>query len=280
MKKSQVKMVLCGVLAILCCWVPISSAQVTSNVYTRVLYIQAGERVGTAFTMDVDGRQYLITAKHLTIGLKEQDLVNVYSSNKWSPTPVKVLRCKDPVDIAVLVPSRILTPSYLLEPISGNRQITIGQDVYFVGFPLGLSMEDKGLNRDYPLGIVKKGVLSASFNEEGVVIYLLDAFNNPGFSGAPVVYRETPHADAYVLGVVSGFPRELSPVMTPRELRSGEDTSKIEPWRIIERTKGHKEVLVDTGQLVNLNPGIVICYGIKHAIELIQQNPLGPKIAQ
>jgi hypothetical protein len=97
-----------------------------------------------------------------------------------------------------------------------------------------------------------------------------------------VVYRERPQVDTplYVLGVVTGFPGELSPVMTPRKLRSGEDTTKIEPWRIIERKKVQKEILIDTGQLVKLNTGIVTCYGIKHAIELIQQNPLGPKIAQ
>src|ERR1039457_7430494 len=41
-----------------------SYGQVTSNVLRRTVLIQSS-MVGTAFTIDVDGRQYLITAKHV-----------------------------------------------------------------------------------------------------------------------------------------------------------------------------------------------------------------------
>ena len=39
---------------------------VNANILTRVLHLKIGEMTGTAFTVEVDGRQYLITAKHLT----------------------------------------------------------------------------------------------------------------------------------------------------------------------------------------------------------------------
>ena len=54
---------LCSIL-----YIPSVTAQVTSNVLRRTLLIQASE-TGTAFTIDIDGRQYIITAKHIVKGL-------------------------------------------------------------------------------------------------------------------------------------------------------------------------------------------------------------------
>jgi hypothetical protein len=52
-----------------------AQAQITSNVLRRVLMIQVGTTSGSSFTIDVDGRQYLITAKHLVAGLKLEDTI-------------------------------------------------------------------------------------------------------------------------------------------------------------------------------------------------------------
>ena len=63
-------------------------AQVTSNVLLRVLMIRAGDKIGSAFTIDVDGRQYLVTAKHVVANLKERDTVEVWKSEAWHPMKV------------------------------------------------------------------------------------------------------------------------------------------------------------------------------------------------
>ena len=49
---------------------------VNTNILTRVLHLKIGEMTGTAFTVEVDGRQYLITAKHLTgeSGIEELEI--------------------------------------------------------------------------------------------------------------------------------------------------------------------------------------------------------------
>ena len=47
---------------------PIDRGPVTSNVLLRVFPVRIGERVGTGFTMEIDHRQYLVTAKHLLVG--------------------------------------------------------------------------------------------------------------------------------------------------------------------------------------------------------------------
>lgn len=280
---KAIKILLC-VLSILCCYVVDLSAQITSNVYVRVLKIKVGDTMGTSFTMDIDGRQYLITAKHIVKNLNQEGSIEIDKNNQWSPISVKVLKCLDPIDIAVLIPPKVLTPTYPLEPISDSRKIIIGQDAYFAGFPLGISMDPSGVNLDHSLAIVKKGIVSAQINEKGAIIYLIDGFNNHGFSGGPIVFRNVsdlnPNSPLYLLGVVSGFPKDLSPVMTPEKVREDQDTSNVEQWRIVRLKDGQKAILRDTDQVVNLNPGIVIGYGIKHAIDLIRKNPLGPKIEQ
>ena len=58
-----------------------------------------------------------------------------------------------------------------------------------------------------PLAFMKKGIFSATTNENGAVVFFLDGHNNPGFSGGPVVYRDLNQSGApvfYVAAVVSG----------------------------------------------------------------------------
>ena len=121
-------------LIILAC-IGVAQAQVTSNVLLRVLRVQAGNDLGTAFTLDVDGRQYLVTAKHVVATLKPEDTVKIFKDGTWTSLGVKVFRCDDPIDIAVLSPPSQLTVSYALEP--GGANMFYGQDAYLVGFPYG-----------------------------------------------------------------------------------------------------------------------------------------------
>ncbi len=105
---------------------------VTSNVLKRVVRIVIGKASGTAFTLEVDGRHYLITAKHVVATLKDGDsTIKVCGDGgQCVDTPVTVLRCADPTDIAVLVPSKILTATFNLPATSAG--MVLGQDVYFV----------------------------------------------------------------------------------------------------------------------------------------------------
>jgi hypothetical protein len=82
----------------------------TANVLKRVVRIGVSGGSGTAFTVDVDGGQYLITAKHVVAIIKETNsTVQVWDDGgKCENIPVTVLRCSDPVEIAVLVPKKLL----------------------------------------------------------------------------------------------------------------------------------------------------------------------------
>ena len=116
--------------------------QVTSNVLQRVLNVRVNagtdhEGTATAFTIDVDGREYLVTAKHVVKGLKDKDKIDIFINDGWSPLAVDILRCEDPVDIAVLIPPRQLTVNFDL-PFENGR-FRFGQDAYLLGFPYGIS---------------------------------------------------------------------------------------------------------------------------------------------
>ena len=41
---------------------------ITSNFIHRIFRIKCGEFMGTGFTIDVDGKQYVVTAKHVVNG--------------------------------------------------------------------------------------------------------------------------------------------------------------------------------------------------------------------
>jgi hypothetical protein len=263
------------------CGAIVANAQVTSNVFTRVLELKSGGQLGTGFTVDVGGRQYLITAKHLVTGIKERGEVDVFAANQWRKIEVRVFRCADPVDIAVLAPDRLLTPSYTLEPVSKTHSFIVGQDAYFLGFPYGIAMAQwSAVNLQHPLAFTAKASISAAVHEQEAEVLLLDGRNNPGFSGAPVVFRDVLQEKPtfYLAGVVSGFRPELVPVTAPEVVTSPKQLKGVEPWRIRKRKDGKTVVLRDTERMVPQNTGIVIAYHIKPAIELIEQHPIGPVV--
>jgi hypothetical protein len=262
-------------------------AQITTNVFERVLdlRVNAGTpeaATATGFTLDVDGREYLITAKHVVAHLKDEDSIDILANEVWVPFHVKIFRCEDPVDIAVLIPPRQLTINFDLPFDRLNYQF--GQEAYFLGFPYGIAPPSLGANGPYPLAIVKRGTIAGTIpidikKKAGMV--LLDGYNNPGFSGGPIVYRDFSQS-TYVMkliGVISGFVPEIVPAMVQHDINKKEDASpvaKSQPWRISQHPNGKYFEYVDNGTYVTLNTGIVQGFGIDPAIDLIRQHPIGP----
>lgn len=153
--------------------------------------------------------------------------------------------------------------------------------MFFAGFPYGLFTSGVNVNDLYPIAFVKKGIMSASSAEKGATMIFLDGHNNPGFSGGPIVYRDLDrNTFVYKLaGVVSGFRFEVGAVfqteLVNREQITSEDIAKA---RITEKD-GRLLRLKDTDHVVKLNTGIVVGYGITHAIELIRKHAIRPKLS-
>jgi S1-C subfamily serine protease len=232
-------------------FVPSINAQmVSSNALQRVFQLKCGDQLGSAFTIDVNKRQYLVTARHLVAALRDTGKIQLRKDADWFPVSVRVFfPGAKSVDVAVLAPDRVVSPTHSL-PTEGNYFLS--QDVYFLGFPYGMSIEGKTLNAGFPLPFVKKGLIAAFIDgDAGYQIIFVDGINNPGFSGGPVVYQNSETRALSVLGVVSGY-------------RFQED-------RVIQGAN-------ETPMSVRSNSGLLVAWSIKAALDLIERNPVGAEI--
>jgi hypothetical protein len=249
-----IRRVLSALLA-LCVASDLVLAQVpTSNVIYRVLRIKTPTDTGSAFTIEVDGRQYLITARHLLEGFGSEGEVDLWMEERWSRVRVRAIYpAKEAVDIAALDPGRAVTVMFPLEPSSGG--LTLGQQVYFLGYPYGLGTS--GSFGPAPPGFgeipfLKSGIVSAvdDRDPEANLLYL-DGHNNPGFSGGPIVFWHSESRRFRVAGVVRGYRNEALPVIKRKNLDD-------------PRAQAHNDLYT------RANSGIVIGYDIRHIVEAIR----------
>ena len=110
----------------------------TSNVLYRVLRIKTATSTGSAFTIEVDGKQYLITARHLLTGFGSEGEIELWIGGQVEPGPGRApsIPSKEVVDIAALDLGQAGHDHLPLKPSSGG--LTLGQQVYFLGYPYGL----------------------------------------------------------------------------------------------------------------------------------------------
>ena len=220
---------------------------ITTNILQRTFQFSFGEDQGTCFTIDYDNRQYIVTARHLVEPITDSATIRIKHDKIWKDCLVNLVgHGGGKVDISVLAAGIQISPKYPLPPTAAG--LVLGQDVYFLGFPYGLTSEIGELNQNFPLPFVKKATMSAMDFNHGP--FLLDGHNNPGFSGGPVVFSEVgkPANQFSVAGVISGYRFSMEPVY-------------LEDKRTTLEFK--------------YNTGIVLAYGIKHAVDLISQNPIG-----
>ena len=221
---------------------------ITTNILQRTFRIMYDNRTGTCFTIDVDGRQYLITAQHVASSIIGSGIVKIFQEGIWKNLQVELVgQGENGVDITVLAPGLRLSPSHPLN--TSMAGVIVSQDMYFLGFPYGLMNDGGQLNADFPLPLVKKGILSA-MQFGNVRKLLLDGHNNPGFSGGPVVCHrvDDPKDQLTVVGVVSGYLQSSEPVY---------DANRQAAYSFYSNT------------------GIVEAHGIGHALDLIHANPVG-----
>lgn len=220
---------------------------VPAEVLQRTFQISYRGRNGSAFALDVDGKQYMVTAKHLVEEVTGDDEIELKVEAGWRRLPAKLVgHAADEVDLSVLALSESLCPA-TLQPRLGCAGIYFSQDAYFLGFPLGLFggayLEPLG----HPLPLVKKALVSGIWN--GATQLLLDGHNNPGFSGGPVVFAKDGQGPANtVAAIVAGFHESDEPIMADDK---------------------------ETSFTYRANTGIIYAFSIDIALKLIGQNPIG-----
>jgi hypothetical protein len=215
---------------------------VPKEMLDRTLFIKVGNEGGTAFKIDHQGKIYLVTARHVVAGLpKTNATVQVLRSDRWEDlrTVKTLFPISDDVDIAVLeTDEKVSQPFQIKSTEKGG--VTFGQQVWFLGYPWGI--RTRLSNTELPF--IKRGTMSAidTSNPNAIVLYI-DGFNNPGFSGGPILFFDFKSHEYTILGVVKGYRN---------------DTAKV----VVNGKQADTNILV--------NSGILIGYDIRHAIQAIE----------
>lgn len=244
----------------------------TTNVLTRMTVIESEYGTGTAFSIDVDNREYWITAKHILTGAKRppygkvsKDSVSVRLLDpglrelRWLPETFRVIDSGEDIDIVVLAgPNPLLQSAPAVMGSNTFTSVTLGGECEFLGYPsasggIWAAQGEDGSFRWMPF--VKHCYVS-SLPDRKTKAVVLDGVNNPGFSGGPVIYRTGP--DQKIIAVISGIVTEPAEVL-PSII------AKVSPTH----AEGHKEK-------VDLNSGFIVAYSIDPAIDAIRKNPIGP----
>lgn len=215
------------------------SNMLPAEVTHQVFQIAVGGSLASAFTIEHNGRQYLVSAAHVFPQPGDHEKLRIYQNNARRHLPVALVGIDRDADTVVLQPPVRIAPKSPLTPSAHG--VSYSQDVYFLGFPFGITPSGSPTDRPFPF--VKKACLSAVNVFSDKTVFYLDGHNNPGFSGGPVVFQRR-DGRASVLSVVSGYRTDERPV----------------------RAKGEELPIT-----FRENTGIIISYDIKHAIHLIDK---------
>lgn len=220
---------------------------VTRDILTIVLRLRRGNEEATGFAIEVDGSQYIVTARHLFNAPQSPTLIDVFRHDSWVTYPVSFIHvATSTVDIAVLkINGQIFTTHPNTLGVAGAK---LSQRVFFVGFPFGLSIDGLVLNNGFPLPLVKHGIIASMPQGDGP--FFVDGINNPGFSGGPVVLDDGNLSRPTIIGVVSGYRWAQEPVF--HEGRQSPDLS------------------------VQSNTGLLVAFSVDHAVRAIKKDAAGP----
>lgn len=214
--------------------------QLTQNFLIRTFNIKYGNQTASCFMIRHKDEDFIVTAKHVFANHSTKGLF-VNTGKSWFKLEGQIyFHSNNLIDIAVFKPTNLTrdTEGISLE----DHDIALGDTGYFLGFPYGMVTEDNGqINSGFPMPFIKKATLSSMGNTGGVITLALDGLNNPGFSGGPVILKNLKKNALTIAGVISGYRPQQNKLVTP-----------LGTWDYHE------------------NSGIIVAYGTKHVIEIIE----------
>jgi hypothetical protein len=229
---------------------------ITNNIISRVFHISINNDIGSSFTIEYKGQQYLISAKHVIESLEYENGdfldIKIFHDKKW-----KNLKCQayihenDDIDIVVLKTNQVGFGKF---PVKlGMEELYLGRDIYFLGFPYGMfsnTEEESEVNFKFPIPFVKKGAFSAIINSDKVTSIYIDAHNNNGFSGGPVI-TVGKNSDVQIIGVNVSYIKHNNVLDYEEQDEDGQ--------------------LYDEKFEYYENSGIMECHAIHHVFEIIDK---------
>jgi hypothetical protein len=158
------------------------SAIPTSNVLTRMTVLESQYGTGSTFSIDVENREYWITAKHMLTGANHSPYGSIAiksvslrllnpagEGERWITVKFSVIDTEKDVDIVVLAPPTPLLTNPLPSVSLDSAGIPFGGDCEFLGFPYGGGWQTKFNNgQPYWLPFMKHCIISGANNLAGM----------------------------------------------------------------------------------------------------------------
>lgn len=225
---------------------------VTMDKLEAVIRIDLGHSCGSCFTLAQNGKQYIVTARHLLGPNPAPSYVRVWLFDQWHKVSVKVVG-SDPLSEALEHDALVLSCSEQVSPfsLSATRgSFYLSQDVYFLGYPYNMAT-DKVSYPNISLPLIKKsivsGVIKSGLDDDFIV---LDGYNNSGFSGGPVITALPIDGHIRTIGIISGYRTDFAPVDNDRDL------------------------------FAEVNAGMIYVTPMKRVLDYIDTNPIGCPISE
>lgn len=124
---------------------------ITTNALSRTFHLRHAGQTATGFLIDIESRQYLVTAKHFVPDVANIVILEIFHDAAWKQVPAQLVgHGEGEIDISVLALSQLMVANdYTLKPDMGG--IVLGQEAFFLGFPYGLFSLGGEMNSNYPL---------------------------------------------------------------------------------------------------------------------------------
>lgn len=180
-----------------------TSSYAVSDIMLNTFKIKTTKGTATAFVVMFQNSPYLVTARHTfpnTTKYGEQVSFHILYDSVYSKYNGKIRFHKDTsVDIAIMAVDNFKPK---LTPFPLTHEIGLGQEVLFFGFPYN-TFYTRAFGHSLPF--IKHATISAIGDDT----FFLDGINNPGFSGGPIVVRDSEQR-LCIAGVVTAYHPEYN----------------------------------------------------------------------
>lgn len=169
-------------------------------VINRSMRIRTTRGTGTAFMYATAAGTAFLTAGHNLRGAQTGENVLFQGAEGWRQFPITALNPHADYDACAFCIGNFTISENL--PPSPDLGSMLGDELMFIGFPHDLV--NTYPNAQFAMPLVRQATFSGIIKVGSADIAILDGFNNPGYSGAPV-YAAGGERDCSLFGLVSGY---------------------------------------------------------------------------
>ena len=197
-----------------CC---MNNVHPTSEIVCSTYRIK-GNEIGTMFTVERGGKQYMVTASHV-LG-KEVSHIYVYCKGEWKKIPVKlVYTTEESLDVSVLISPHLFRQiksedGEIKDSLISSAGVCFGQDLVILGFPDTAPHLYKGnlerMNNGFPFPRAIKGIASSwELGKDGKIERIFIDCPIAGGTSGGLVMAKVENRSCIIGIVTSSTPRDI-----------------------------------------------------------------------